>query len=417
MNLYEIIQEIKVTYYSILYVETKGINLSFEIELLEKEAALGNPYKINSFLNINMINSNELININDKEKTKYLFNLLNSVEEILLKEVNATILNHINHSDLIQDYEISMFINIIEKIRKNDVSVTIKNIVKEIFRNTFLILDKKKNSFNAKTMYFHKLKILFSKLFDYTSNNYKKIDNEIDILTKKLKELEHRNNNNEFLLESERLKKEKLIKELEFKNKQFQEQLEKENELVKINLAIDKLQVPSEELKESQNKFRENRDNFDKYSMDMFKIATLIFVFMTLYLFFFTEINDVSKSVSIGYYLSHSFPILFPTIIGFLFIRQSNVNAKELDKINRRFILIHEVNQSLRALVEINNEKQMNEKTQKIIDKLIENILNYASENNNLNKNQESNLFGLNESIDKLIDTIDKKLTVIGKPE
>lgn len=233
-------------------------------------------------------------------------------------------------------------------------------------------------------------------------------------LEKILKELEK---NKKSLLESERLKKDQIIKELEFKNRQLQEQLEKENELEKINRAIDRLQVPCDELQKSQDKFRENRDNFDKYAMEMFKVATVIFGIMTLYLFFFTEINDVSKSVSIGYYLSHSFPILFPTIIGFLFIRQSNVNSKELDKINRRFILIHEVGQSLRALTEINDEKQMNEKTQKVIDKLIENILNYASENNGVMKNEESNILELNERLDKLIDTIDKKLTVIGKSE
>lgn len=73
--------------------------------------------------------------------------------------------------------------------------------------------------------------------------------------------------------------------------------------------------------------------------------------------------------------------------------------------------------QSLRALTEINDEKQMNEKTQRIIDKLIENILNYASENNGLMNNEESNILELNERLDKLIDTIDKKLTVIGKSE
>lgn len=240
---------------------------------------------------------------------------------------------------------------------------------------------------------------------------------ELEKKLEELEELEELEKNKESLLESERLKKDQIIKELEFKNRQLQEQLEKENELEKINRAIDKLQVPCDELKKSQDKFRENRDNYDKYAIDMFKVATIIFVFMTFYLFFFTEINDVSKSVSIGYYLTHSFPILFPTIIGFLFIRQSNVNTKELDKINRRFILIHEVGQSLRALTEINDEKQMNEKTQRIIDKLIENILNYASENNGLMNNEESNILELNERLDKLIDTIDKKLTVIGKSE
>ncbi|MFX4277124.1 hypothetical protein ACOL3G_04460 [Aliarcobacter butzleri] len=77
--------------------------------------------------------------------------------------------------------------------------------------------------------------------------------------------------------------------------------------------------------------------------------------------------------------------------------------------------MIHEINQSLSALVEINDEKQMNEKTQKVIDKLIENILNYASENSNsnINDNQELNFLGLNKGVDNLIDTIDKKISLL----
>lgn len=305
------------------------------------------------------------------------------------------------------------------------------NIINDLLKK--MDIDKFNEYKNDESLYILRLSVhrneiimLIKKLYNYLLNCEKeekrkekteKLEKERLELEKKLEELEKLEINEESLLESERLKKDQLIKELEFKNKQLQEQLEKENELEKINRAIDRLQVPCDELKKSQDKFRENRDNFDRYAMEIFKVATVIFVFMTFYLSFSTEINDVSKSVSIGYYLSHSFPILFPTIIGFLFIRQSNVNSKELDKINRRFILIHEVGQSLRALTEINDEKQMNEKTQKIIDKLIENILNYASENNGVTKNEELNILELNERLDKLIDTIDKKLTVIGKPE
>lgn len=415
MNLYKIISETRNMYYHC--PENKKIDLLFEIELFEKELSEISSLEIDSLRNINILPIDEFMRDNEMNRINYLFHLLNTVEEILLKEVNEFIIKNKRNSDLIQDYEINIFNNTIYRIRQKSTTLNVNNIIKEIFHYIFLILDKKNDSHNTKFIQFIQLKGVLNRLFDFTNDNYRKTDKEIDILTKKLKELEHRNKNNESLLESEKLKKDKLIKELEFKNKQFQEQLEKENELAKINRAIDKLQVPCDELQKSQNKFRENRDNYDKYAMDMFKVATVIFVFMTFYLSLFTEINDVSKSVSIGYYLSHSFPILFPTIIGFLFIRQSNVNSKELDKINRRFILIHEVGQSLRALTEINDEKQMNEKTQRIIDKLIENILNYASENNGVMKNEESNILELNERLDKLIDTIDKKLTVIGKPE
>lgn len=192
------------------------------------------------------------------------------------------------------------------------------------------------------------------------------------------------------------------------------------NETEKINQAIIKLKAPAIELIESKKIFETNRDNYNEYAMSLFKIAIVAFIFIILNLFFFVGINDLAKSekgINLSFYLINVFPILFPTILGFLFIRQSNMSSQEVEKINRRFILIHEVNQSLQALVEVNRGKEMDNKTEKIIDKLIENILNYASENNSINKNQESSIFGLNESIDKLIDTIDKKLTVIGKPE
>ncbi len=192
------------------------------------------------------------------------------------------------------------------------------------------------------------------------------------------------------------------------------------NETEKSNQAIIKLKKPAIELIESKKIFETNRDNYNEYAMSLFKIAIIAFFIIILNLFFFIGINDLAKSekgINLSFYLINVFPILFPTILGFLFIRQSNMNSQEVEKINRRFILIHEVNQSLQALVEVNRGKEMDNKTEKIIDKLIENILNYASENSNINKNQESNIFGLNESIDKLIDTIDKKLTVIGKTE
>ena len=146
-------------------------------------------------------------------------------------------------------------------------------------------------------------------------------------------------------------------------------------------------------------------------------LYSVAFITIMLNLFFFVGINDIIKSeknLTLGFYLINIFPIVFPTILGFLFIRQSNLNSQEVQKINRRFILIHEVNQSLQALVEVNRGKDMDNKTEKVIDKLIENILNYASESNSANGNtKDMNFIELNESIDKLIDTIDKKVTLI----
>ncbi|MCT7618538.1 hypothetical protein [Aliarcobacter butzleri] len=263
-------------------------------------------------------------------------------------------------------------------------------------------------------------------------NEINNFDTEVKVKEKNIDELESEikrlqeqinSNNSKELKEELQKKEEKLnqaIKEknlLEKKAKEYDEYL---NETEKINQAINKLKEPADELIESKKIFERNRDNYDDYAMQLFTIAKVFFILIILNLFFFVGINDIAKSekgINLSFYLINVFPILFPTILGFLFIRQSNINSQEVQKINRRFILIHEVNQSLQALVEVNRGKKMDNKTEKVINKLIENILNYATESSNINNNQETNLFGLNESIDKLIDTIDKKLTVIGKTD
>lgn len=412
MILSEKIERIINDYYSVHEIfYDKDINFVFEIELF-KNLLIKFNFEQLKHNDIYIIDYKDFSVMENNDKINYLINSLENIELILLYEVNNFFTE--NSKDIINSKDIDLIMNILTRVRRNykikDIKM-IKRILTGIFEIVISILRDKKIVSSA----LMNLNQSIQKLKDVEYFIKVDIENEINELTKKLKDLE-KLEEKEKNYESERLEKDKLIKELEFKNKQFQEQLEKENELSKINKAIEELKVPCDELEKSQKKFRENRDNFDIYAMQMFKIATVIFVFMTFYLSLFSEINDVSKSVSIGYYLMHSFPILFPTIIGFLFIRQSNVNSNELDKINRRFILIHEVGQSLRALTEINDEKQMTEKTQKVIDKLIENILNYASENNSVMKNEESNILELNERIDKLIDTIDKKLTVIGKP-
>lgn len=258
----------------------------------------------------------------------------------------------------------------------------------------------------------------------------KQLDNKIKISEKNTKKLEKELEENKKIAqssESQNIQLQEKIKELEeetTKSKEETKKLEKateelnkyKNETEKINKAIEKLKEPAEELKDSKKKFEENRDNYNKYAMDLFAIAKWIFILIMLNLFLFVGINDIIKSeknLTIGFYLINIFPIIFPTVLGFLFIRQSNLNSQEVQKINKRFILIHEVNQSLQALVEVNRGKDMDNKTEKVIDRLIENILNYATEVNDLNGNkQDMNFIELNESIDKLIDTISKKVPI-----
>lgn len=252
-------------------------------------------------------------------------------------------------------------------------------------------------------------------------NKVKVKEKNIDELELEIKRLQDQISNNDSKeLQNELQRKEEKLNQaiqekrtLEKKAAEYDEYL---NETNKIKLAIDKLKNPADELIESKKIFERNRDNYNEYAMQLFKIGIVAFILIILNIFFFVGINDISKSekgINLSFYLINVFPILFPTILGFLFIRQSNINSQEVQKINRRFILIHEVNQSLQALVEVNRGKEMDNKTEKIIDKLIENILNYASEANSTNiNNKDMNFIELNKSIDNLIDTIDKKVNI-----
>ena len=84
---------------------------------------------------------------------------------------------------------------------------------------------------------------------------------------------------------------------------------------------------------------------------------------------------------------------------------------RKLSKLNDKFILIHDVNQSLIALLSINQDTDITKKTEKIIYKLIDNILN-----NNIksiqNESNLNNLTTINENVDKTIDTINKKTSI-----
>lgn len=299
-------------------------------------------------------------------------------------------------------YEINYFI--LDNYLNNDGNNSI-NTLSNLIYNTF-------------SKYITNLKPINPTINEY-ENILKEKEKSIQQLQEEMKNLA----NNE--LDKQELEKLqiKLNNELNEKEKYKEKATELDkylNETKKIEQAIAKLKNPAIELIESKKIFETNRDNYNEYAMSLFKIAIVAFVIIILNLFFFIGINDLAKSekgINLSFYLINVFPILFPTILGFLFIRQSNMNSQEVEKINRRFVLIHEVNQSLQALVEVNRGKEMDNKTEKIIDKLIENILNYASENNSTIKNEEPNILELNERLDKLIDTIDKKFTAIGKPE
>lgn len=153
----------------------------------------------------------------------------------------------------------------------------------------------------------------------------------------------------------------------------------------KIEQTIDKLNKSTQLLENSKKRFEENRDSYYNYAMTSFKIIIISFIFIMLNLFL--GINYL-KEINLSFYLIVVFSILFPTILCFLFIRQSNINSKEIKRLDEKFILINEVNKSLQASI----GKDINIKIEKIIDELTKNILNYTSEANNINNNQKLNI-------------------------
>ena len=182
----------------------------------------------------------------------------------------------------------------------------------------------------------------------------------------------------------------------------------------KIYDATQQLNIKSDELTISKKYYEEQREHFNKYAETAFNIAGAMFglyVVMCYVVFLFEPLNLNLKEKNLVFYLLLTFPIIFPTFLGFLFIRQSNIKSSALNKLNDKFILIHDVNQSLIALLSINQDTDITKKTEKIIYKLIDNILN-----NNIksiqNESNLNNLTTINENVDKKIDTINKKTSI-----
>lgn len=183
----------------------------------------------------------------------------------------------------------------------------------------------------------------------------------------------------------------------------------------KINIAIEKLKKPSESLTNEKKYVEERRDFFNKYSEYLFITSGVFFAFFILFFYinYIIEFEFLKeKKIEFTIYFLAVFPIVFSALIGLVMIRQSNMKSKELIDINKRFILIDEINNSLKALLEIYRDKDISAKTEKIIDRLIINILNYTNNNAN-DTNSEKELLEANTKFDDTIDSLNKKLTFI----
>lgn len=414
MKLNEFISNLEYLYNYTLYTNhtNKNINLKYEINTFVKIKNFSFDDEKLSLENL-FIDDLNLLSLIKKEQLEItlddIVHILNSLEKYLFEKLKKC-LRYLfpSESEMINSEKL-FIVNtlIVEKIRKNSIKEKSIFLLDELF---FTVIKLIVNYEIGHVFKYENLQTLNNTIDDFIElYKTENLDKEIIHLTNKLKKLELSNEQNKGKLESERLEKEKLIKTLKLKNKQFGEELEKQINSKRINEAIEKLRIPSNVLIEEKENFRKNRNSFFNHAMEMFKISIIIFFFVLFYLFFILDINIISENSNFGFYLLHSFPFLFPTILGFLFLRQSNLNSKELDKINNKFTLIHDINQSLLALNEINDDKEMNKKTKLIIDKLIESIL--YSDNKDINKNLEYEK--VNKSIDDFIDTINKKKSII----
>ncbi len=289
-------------------------------------------------------------------------------------------------------------------------------------------IDRKKNGItnNRQGIDYHEIYIeehiynIAEKMFRLQKENFnlKKLENElneknsyIDNLKQELKEnINHSNNQTEINEKTELINiQENELNNLKNKIKEQEQYLEETN---KIQKAITKLKTPAIELKESKKHYDKTRTNFNSYAENMFMLSGAMFglIFTSLFIYFFNV--GLNIKFEFGIYLLIVFPIIFPIIIGFLFLKQANLKSNEIEKINKRFILIHEVNQSLEALVEVNKGIDMDDKTEIIVNKLINNILDFASENYESNK-QYNEVLELNNKIDSIINTIKTKKDAI----
>ncbi|NVJ53138.1 MAG: hypothetical protein HWD90_05550 [Campylobacteraceae bacterium] len=400
------------------YLNNNSLNDSFDkLEKNLKELDI-RVYKLNQELEtLKISKKNITIEINDL-KAPAVKEIIDGVKELLSICISEKIFSETSSAVMIIDsmlYTVATInINNVSKYHIANI-VSIGNILSQLnisFNNNF----SEKTRENLELIHKELTSMISSSIDNSTYTR-----NEIQSITEQLKELETKNNQ----LESEKLERERLEKELEIKNKEYTEQIKKENQLreelskkveeekilleekEKITNAIKKLKNPAPELKDLKNDYIKEKNNFNLNAERMFMMAGTLFGAIIVYIFTIEGINEF-KNADFSFYLAHIFPIIFPTLIGFLFIRQSNIKSNQIENINKRFILIHEVNQSLEALVEVNKGQNMDRKTEKIIDKLINNILDFTIDNKGQNISDKE-IEEINTKVDSLINTIKTK--------
>jgi tetratricopeptide (TPR) repeat protein len=192
---------------------------------------------------------------------------------------------------------------------------------------------------------------------------------------------------------------EEVEKEKEEINERLEQEIKYNNKLGQIQLAVDTLKKPAFELKRAKSRAQTRVNFFNKwanYSIIGSTIGFFLYLASYLSIIFFSNRLDTS-----GYFVI-IFPVIFPLIIALSLYRQANIKTKEVNEIDKRLILIHEINQALTATVEINknNPDSIDAKAEKILERLIDNILTW-------NKPKEADSLLPKEIVDA-VDTIKK---------
>ncbi|WP_108062639.1 hypothetical protein [Poseidonibacter lekithochrous] len=218
-------------------------------------------------------------------------------------------------------------------------------------------------------------------------------------------------------------------KEIAEKESFYNNQVKIENELRTENKKKDAYKKRVEKAIHTLN----SDSSFLKKHIRYLKIIRAIFLisstlcFICGFFFFYVHLDNLYYSYpyvlltdwKIQNYFIISISIMFPSLFGLVFLKQLNIKSKEIYNISKRFVLMEEVIRSLNALIDVSEIKNLNIKVENTIDRLIDNILSHTIEDtNDINSNLSSNenkLLELNSKVDSLIDTFDKKISVINR--
>lgn len=162
----------------------------------------------------------------------------------------------------------------------------------------------------------------------------------------------------------------KTIKDFEDKNKELDTKLKKiqssEEKIQKSIEFIDKF--PSEHLQDLKTSLSERIDFFNKIGH-----RALIITFFTFFGYLGALIVELPIPKTSVAYFTNIFFIVFPTLVAFAALRQSNLKSKELEKIDEKLLNSKYLVGSLEAIQRIseNNEEDILKSINKIIDSIL----------------------------------------------